>query len=264
MHFLTEQFRTGIGYSAISTIRSALSTFICLEGFPAGSHPLVRRFLKGVFNIRPALPKHETTWDTSIMLRYLRKLSPVRNLDFKFLTLKLVALFALLSGQRSQTLHLLLVNDLIVTKNSIKIKVSGKLKHTRPGRHLDLITLKAYAPDRRLCPVTVLLEFLRRSAPLRTHDRLFIGVIKPHAPVTSATIARWIKLVLLYSGVDTRIFTAHSTRGASTTKASLAHVPLNTILKTAGWSGSQTFAKYYKKPVTETGAFGLAVLNNKT
>ena len=39
--FLTELFRTGIGYSAINTARSALSSIILLPGgWPVGEHPL--------------------------------------------------------------------------------------------------------------------------------------------------------------------------------------------------------------------------------
>ena len=263
LHFLTEQYHLGIGYSAISTVRSALSTFIFLEGFPAGSHPLVRRFLKGVFNLRPALPKYETTWDTSLVLKYLKKLSPVKRLDFKMLTFKLIMLFALLTGQRSQTLHLLSLDDMILTKNSVKFKLSGLLKHSRPGKHLDLLVIRAFAPDRRLCPITVLLEYLRRTQTLRaTNRKLFIGIIRPHGPVTSSTIARWIKLVIIYSGIDPKTFSAHSTRGASSSKAALANVPLNTIMKTAGWSRKDTFAVYYNKPITEQGQFGLAILND--
>ena len=262
LHFLTEQYNLGIGYSAISTVRSALSTFICLEGFPAGSHPLVRRFLKGVFNLRPAMPKYETTWDTSVVLRYLKKLSPVRRLDFKMLTLKLVMLFALLSGQRSQTLHLLELRDMMLSKSCVKFKVAGLLKHSRPGKHLDLLVIQAFAPDRRLCPITVLLEYLRRTKDIRKHKKLFLGIIKPHASVSSATIGRWIKLVLNYSGIDPRIFSAHSTRGAATSKAALANVPVNTIMKTAGWTRQDTFATYYNKPCVELGTFGTTILKN--
>ena len=172
------------------------------------------------------MPKYETTWDTGLVLRYLKKLSPVRSLTFKLLTLKLVMLFSMLTGQRSQTLHLLSTKDMILSKNSVKFKVNTLLKHSRPGKHLDLLVIKGYAPDRRLCPIMVLLEYLKRTQDVRKHDKLFVGTIKPFAPVSSATIARWIKLVLLCSGIDPRVFSAHSTRGAATSKAALANVPL--------------------------------------
>ncbi len=39
-------------------------------------------------------------------------------------------------------------------------------------------------------------------------DRLFLAVISPHKPVTSSSIARWLKQVLQLSGVDTSVFSA--------------------------------------------------------
>ncbi|GFN77514.1 recombinase cre [Plakobranchus ocellatus] len=48
-------------------------------------------------------------------------------------------------------------------------------------------------------------------------------------------------------GIDVKIFTAHSTRAASTSGALKAGVPLTTIMSAAGWSQSSTFAKFYKK-----------------
>ena len=36
--------------------------------------------LKSVFNIRPKLPRYTSTWDVSIVLKYLEKYSPVKLL----------------------------------------------------------------------------------------------------------------------------------------------------------------------------------------
>ena len=51
IQFLTTLFETNLSYSSLNTARSALSTFITVDGIPIGSHPLVVRFLKGVFNL---------------------------------------------------------------------------------------------------------------------------------------------------------------------------------------------------------------------
>ena len=72
LNFLGDIFDTGIGYSAVGTARSALSTFLWIDGKPAGEHSLVCRFMKGVFNIRPALPRYEVTWDVSVVLNILK------------------------------------------------------------------------------------------------------------------------------------------------------------------------------------------------
>ena len=56
------------------------------------------------------------------------------------------------------------------------------------------------------------------------------------------------------AGVDVNIFSPHSTRAASTSKANRSGtVRLGTILKTAGWTNARTFAKFYDKPIEEEG-----------
>ena len=61
IEYLTNYFHTGVGYSSVNTARSVLSTIIKTENeIPFGELPLVCRFLKGVFNLRPALPRYST------------------------------------------------------------------------------------------------------------------------------------------------------------------------------------------------------------
>ena len=57
IEYLTNNFHTGVGYSSVNTSRSVLSTIIKTENeIPFAELPLVCRFLKGVFNLRSALP----------------------------------------------------------------------------------------------------------------------------------------------------------------------------------------------------------------
>ena len=62
------------------------------------------------------------------------------------------------------------------------------------------------------------------------------------------------------SGIDVNLFKPHSTRAASTSKAFLKSVPLEHILSVAGWSSSDTFAKFYKKPLINTDSFSTVLL----
>ena len=49
-----ELYESGCGYSVINTARCALYAIgIVKEGFAVGAHPLVVRFMKGVFNLEP-------------------------------------------------------------------------------------------------------------------------------------------------------------------------------------------------------------------
>jgi hypothetical protein len=62
IEFLFTEYQRGLSYSALNTIRSALSTVIFPTDQSFGSHPLVTRFLKGVFESRPSLPRYQATF----------------------------------------------------------------------------------------------------------------------------------------------------------------------------------------------------------
>ena len=100
LDFLTLLYQQGLTYSAINTARSALSSYITLEnGTCVGKHPLVSRLMKGIFQEKPPRPKYTEIWDVSIVLLYLQSLSAVDRLSLKELTLKLLVLILLVSGQ---------------------------------------------------------------------------------------------------------------------------------------------------------------------
>ena len=62
INFLSNCFMKGYSYSALNTARSALSATVTLPTLQQfGSHPLVIRFMKGVYNQRPNLPRYVAT-----------------------------------------------------------------------------------------------------------------------------------------------------------------------------------------------------------
>ena len=46
------------------------------------------------------------------------------------------------------------------------------------------------------------------------------------------------------AGIDTSIFTGHSTRAAAASKAKEKDIPLDVILKTVGWKSENTFRTF--------------------
>ena len=77
---LASLYKDGLGYSAINTAQVALSSALTIPGnVTFGNHPLVARFLKGVFELRPSLPKYNHIWDVSVVLGHLRTLQPICN-----------------------------------------------------------------------------------------------------------------------------------------------------------------------------------------
>ena len=252
LDFLTKLFEEGLSYSSLNSARSSLSALgLCCDNIVVGSHPTIIRFMRGVYNLRPQQQKFVHIWDTNMVLCYLRKLSPVCTLALKELTLKLVMLIALTDATRAQSIHMLSVDSMEKLKNEFIFYVNSLIKQSRPRYKNPDIILKSYPPDRGLCVYTVLKEYLKRTHPYRVDtQKLILSYIKPFKPVSTATISRWIKTAMCQSGIYTDIFTAHSTRAASTSKAKNNNVPINEILSRAGWSNVKTFATFYEKKVS--------------
>ena len=209
-----------LGYSALNTVRTSLSSFIMIDSHSIGSHPIISRFMKGVFQIKPAIPKNNVIWDTSIVLAYLKTLSPVRKLPIMELTKKAVTLSALLTGQQCQTLIHMDIRNIDINKSRICVTFGDLLKQSRPGCYLQQLTVKGYPPDRRLCLTTVLMEYMARVEDIRGHEtRQFLTTKKPFKAASRPTVSRWVKQTLASAGVNMNIFTPHSTRSASTSTA---------------------------------------------
>lgn len=263
VEFLLYLFNKNFSYSAINTARSAMS---CLfDEPPIGEHCIIRRFMRSVFNSRPSTPRYSKIWDVSTVLKYLEKKSPARSLSLKELTMKLVMLCALVTAQRCQTLHLLNIGDGEFNRTKVVFRVRELLKHNRPSSNNNIIVLPAYVDNRNLCVVTYINSYIKRTKPFRSDKQLFLSYVAPHKPVSKDTISRWIKITLQKSGIDTKIFKAHSTRAAASS-AVQRDLDVTVIMKAAGWSNARTFATFYKKKVegnSKMTAFGKAVLDKR-
>ena len=265
IEFLTELFDQGFGYSAINTARSALSQFIVYKGHcTIGSHPWVIKFVKAVFNLRPPVPRYSDTWDVSILLKFLRSLSPLHHLSLKKLTLKVVSLVALHVAARAQTLTCLDLNKMTKSKSKFVFRVGASdLKQSRPGYTPPQVELKAYPVDRRLCVYKALEVYIEQTKHLRNAEsKLFLSYMKPRKRVSSSTVGTWIKTTLAMAGIDVSVYKAHSIRAASTSKVLSVGGNIPQILKTAGWSNAGTFAKYYKKAIKVQPSFGERVVQS--
>ena len=261
IEFLKELFDKGLGYSALNTARSALSSIVLSEK-PIGEHPLVCRFVKAVFQERPTKPRYNVTWDVSLVLKLIQKWAPVKKLCLSKLTMKLVMLIALICPQRVQSFQSMKLSNMLIGKSSYTFVISSLVKQSRPGFKGPIMKMQTYAPDRRICPVTTLKEYLKRTEDIRgDSDELFISFVKPHKPVSRDSIRRWIKNVMELAGVDTSIFKPHSTRHASTSCALSSGMSIDNILENAGWSNSKVFAKYYNREVKEESHYAEAILS---
>lgn len=136
------------------------------------------------------------------------------------------------------------------------ILYSELLKHSQVGKALGFMHVDKFRKDPRICLALCLKDYLLRTKKLRKKDRkgkpvgpLILSYEGPYRPVGSQTIARYIRQTLAMSGINTQIFTAHSTRGASTSKLAKLNVPIQDILKRASWTSDSSFRKFYQKPI---------------
>jgi len=264
LSFLQLSYEQGAGYSALGTHRSAISLLtLNSTGERIGENKLVVRFMKGVSKLRPPKPKYQNTWDPAPVLSYLCTLEPLASISLELLTLKLIMLIALATGQRQQTLHAIDIRNIEHVSNGIQIKIDKVLKTSKPGSMQPCIFLPRFETQTELCVVRTLEEYLLRTQGFRdeTKQQLFLSYTKKHDPITTQTMSKWVKRVIKSSGINSDIFSAHSTRHASTSAAARAGVSTDQIFTTAGWTpSSTTFAKFYNRPITHRAQFAESVL----
>lgn len=264
LDFLVQLSDTGLGYSSINAAKSAVLAYVslCSGSEVEDKSGLLHRFLRGIFIRKPTLPRYSSTWDTQIVVKYLRSMFPLKCLNLLRLSQKLLMLLVLLTGQRGQSIHLLNVEDLECGENCLIIRFKHVLKTSRPGVHMDEIVLPAFKDTPELCVLVTFKAFITRTSGLRGKNRrLFVSTLKPHGPLSRDSVRNWTKAIMTAAGVDLNIFGAHSTRAAATSKAQCKGVSLNTIIKTAGWSQEQTFRRFYDKPITRNVDFAKAVVD---
>ena len=265
LDFLTYLFNKKLSYSAINTARSALSSTVVLSDSSqpnVGNNALISRFLKGVFNARPPMPRYSTTWDVNVVLRYIRSLAPSDDLPLNVLASKLASLCLIVSGQRGQTIHALDLNHMEKSPDTFTFRISVLLKQSKPGKLAQTVEFKAYLNDSKLCVYRCLEIYFRKTQLLRGEStKLFVSCIKPYTPVSRSTFSRWVKSFLADAGIDTSTFKAHSTRAASSSAALAASTPLDCIMRTAGWQSAKTFATFYLRPIENDDHYGHNVLS---
>ena len=73
LEFLADQFDLGLQYRSLNTLRSAISTSHAqIDSVNVGSHPVVSRLLRGMFNARPPAPRYSESWNVAMVVQYLR------------------------------------------------------------------------------------------------------------------------------------------------------------------------------------------------
>lgn len=162
-------------------------------------------------------------------------------------------LLVISTAYRVQTLAAIELNNIHTNDRGIEIKITKLLKTSGPGKFQPYLVLPRFEERPDLCVASYLHAYIHATHNLRgDHQQLFMSTRKPHRPISTQTLSHWIKKTLQTSGVDTTVFTAHSTRHAATSAVFCKGVSVDLVRRTAGWSqGSQIFAKFYQRPIFE-------------
>ena len=104
--FLISLVREGKYFNQTCMARSTFSSVINQQqSVSFGNIPIVKRYMKGIFENNPILPKFQFIWNASLLFDYFHNMQDIHALDIQKLSQKLVMLMTLiLGGQRAQTL----------------------------------------------------------------------------------------------------------------------------------------------------------------
>ena len=166
-----------------------------------------------------------TYWPVAKVLNFLSKRHPASSLSLKQLTLKTIALIALFSSDRGQTLDHLDINNVEITDRGISFIVTKKLKRhkksiNRVQSDINSLNVSGYAT-----------AYMKKT-PLRQNEngkhspaKLFLSWATKQE-VSKQTISRWLTTVLALSGTVTNKFKAYSYRGAGISAAYATGLPI--------------------------------------
>ena len=155
-----------------------------------------------------------------------------------------------------------------VTSDGATFRAQQLAKQARPSSPYADCFYPRFTQDPCIYPVTTLQAYEARTLELRDmasskpKSSLFLSWIGKHLPVTSSSIATWLKTCSSESGIDTGTFKAYSVRGASSSTAAASGVTTVDILQAADWSSERTFEKLYHRPTQDKSSYAKAVLSS--
>lgn len=240
-----------------------LSTVLApVDKVPVGQHPYIIRLLRGVFNSRPPERKLLPEWDLPLVLEVLKQppFEPLQVARLKYLTYKVVFLIAITTFRRVGDIQSLRIGEgsINIQKKGLTFLRHGLSKQDRHSHEGSNIFVPSFPRNKLLDPKRAVYLYLKRTDEFRKNSgsdetKLFLGLNKPHKPVTSQTISRWIVQLIkkAYKMKNKKIkkVKGHSTRSIGPSWAIFKGAALKNVLESADWSTATTFTKFYLKDV---------------
>lgn len=126
--FLNIRFGEGESYIILNIARSAISLIATVD---INSDGLIFHFMNGIFRQRPTKLWY-TTFGT-LLLSYLKRSHPTKNLKLRDAAEKVATLLALPTAQKLQTLFVINIDKISRSESDVSIKITEQIKISKPG-----------------------------------------------------------------------------------------------------------------------------------
>ena len=114
---------------------------LTIKGFTKLSdHPLLVRYLKGIFNKHPSWYVH---WDMNLVFTYNDRIEHNEELEFKYLAKKFM-LFMIIVARKKHVLLTIYVDKIVFKDDKVNFLTNKTLKHSMPTRPLQSLIYNAY------------------------------------------------------------------------------------------------------------------------
>ena len=185
----------------------------------------------------------------------------MNSLSLKQLTLKCVALLALTTSDRGQTIHKANIENMIFgSDNSVQFVINERLKTTKKVLKPKTITcISAIEDEFNVANYTKF--YLDSTKAFRKDNKYLLISWKTKRNVSRPSLARWLKEVLKLAGIDTSQYSAHSYRGAGLSNAFYKGAPINKIIQQGNWANVNMFWSHYHAPPSDS-HLGHIILND--
>ena len=231
-------------------MRSAIN-FFTINQLQLEIDPFIKRVFKYFYQNKPLRPRYDSFWPVDKLLSFLKSWHPKEELSLEQLTYKTIALIAVSSSDRGQTLHMAKVDDIKVHSDRVEFVINEKTKGTRKILKPIIISC-VVTQDESLDVAAHVLYYIEKTKEWRgDKGKLFLSPFTKR-PVVKSTLAKWLVKVLHLSGIDTNKFKAHSYRGAGLSEAYKKGASINQIVAAGNWCGPTVFESYYNAPCQPT------------
>ena len=276
--FLISLFDEGLALATIRSHRSAIGAVHrgFSDGSSVSSSEFISRIVQACFRQRPPARRLVPAWDLPCVLQALARppFEPMAGASLKLVSVKTAFLLAVASGQRRSALHALSLAPGHVRWERGGVRLvpapgfiaKNQLASSAPVEIFlpSIASASSVRDDRLWCPVRALKYYIDRTKLVRTTPALFIGSVRPHLPVSLATISRWLVEAIRAAGEEALAqpaVRAHDTRAIAASWALFNGASVEDIQKAAYWSSANTFISCYLRDVVASRpAFAEAVL----